>query len=402
MIRRCFSLTLFALVFAPGFLRAQQEPAEGKTRIFFEVFVEPKYDKMYEDIEILRRILDRKLQPLYQRVQRATAKPVYAELSSATLPHFDSLYRSVLPNTAYNYMLPLPQPPQVYPTIDLVVPNPSVFNAQLPNSLATLTTEEVGFSSLEGVYLKGQGIVYTATLTSLQPLAKTESAKKSVSEWESVRRQVRNEKETPKKPEASKPPLLSDVLLKVLAENGHHFAQLGENESLTIILTVHDANAPSPPAKSEKGSAKTESQSADKAVIPGLRAEVRDSELLGELHLKQGKHEEAMKAFHYVLKRISDPKREAELHRKLAQCYLMQGQDEKARAELDQAITLMKKVMQAKVNPAPPSKPSPALPSKLIISAPKKLLDQVKEGKITFEEFRRQAHVETLRFDDRR
>jgi hypothetical protein len=33
---------------------------------------------------------------------------------------------------------------------------------------------------------------------------------------------------------------------------------------------------------------------------------------------------------------------------------------------------------------------------------PKKLLDETKEGKIPFEEFRRRARVETLRFDERR
>lgn len=400
MILRCFSLILFAIVFAPGFLKAQPGPVGNNTQKAIDALVVSNYDKMYEDIEILRRILDRKLQPLYQRVQHTTAKPVYAELFS-TMSNNISIPSNVLPLTTYGNSVLLPQPPQVYHTADLVVPNP-LYNASLPNSLAPFTTEEKGLSSLEGVYLKGQGIVYTATLTSMQPLARTETAKKPVSEWESVRRQVRNEKEKPKKSEASKPPSLSDVLLKALAENGHNFSQLGENESLTIIITVHDANASSPPEKSAEESTKTEAKPSNNGGGSDLQSQGRDLELLGELHLKQGKHEEAIKALHKAAELTKSPKRKAELLRKLAQCYLTQGQDEEARTAVDLAITYLKKEKEAKAKPAPAAKPAPTLPVKLIISAPKKLLEQAKEGKIAFEEFRRQAHVETLRFDDRR
>jgi len=48
--------------------------------------------------------------------------------------------------------------------------------------------------TLEGVYWKGQGVVSTATLSSLQPAAKVEPARPPVREWESVRRELRNEK----------------------------------------------------------------------------------------------------------------------------------------------------------------------------------------------------------------
>src|SRR5262249_9187603 len=103
--------------------------------------------------------------------------------------------------------------------------------------------------TLEGIYLKGQGVVYTVTLSSLQLTAKVETAK-PVSEWESVRREFRKEKETPKKSDAGKVAGLREVLLKVLAENGHHFSRLGENESLTIVVTVHEESKPQPPRKS--------------------------------------------------------------------------------------------------------------------------------------------------------
>src|SRR5262249_45649518 len=96
----------------------------------------------------------------------------------------------------------------------------------------------------------------------------------------------------------------------------------------------------------------------------------------------------------------SEAKQKAALHRKLAQAYLMQEKIEKARSHLDQAIALLKEAEDAKSKPAPAVKPETApLPVKMIISVPKKLLDQAGEGKMTFEEFCRQASVETLRFE---
>lgn len=269
----------------------------------------------------------------------------------------------------------------------------------------------IPFPSLEGIYLLGHGVIYTATLSSLQPSAKVQadSSDKVIyeavlreSEWDSIRRQVRNEKEKPKKPEESKPPSLSDVLLKLLAENGHNFSQLDGNESVTLVLTVHETGSSSGATKSGTGSAKADNTAAPTTGVPLDRSQLRHLELLGELHLKQGKYDEAIRVYARMLGETKSPKVDAELNRKLAQCYLMQGQDEQARAFLDQAIALMKKETEAKDKPLPAAKPAAALPVKLIVSAPKKLLDQVKAGKITFEEFRRQASVETLRFGDRR
>ncbi len=76
---------------------------------------------------------------------------------------------------------------------------------------------------------------------------------------------------------------------------------------------------------------------------------------------------------------------------------------EEARAALGQVLALAIEDKEANAKPAPAATPPAApLPIKLIVSAPKKLLDQVKEGKISFEEFRRQASVETLTFDGKR
>lgn len=396
MILRWFPLALFVVVFTPGLLHAQ--PQSVKTKITYVVDAEPNYDKMYEDIEIMRRILDKKLHGLY-------------------------------PSHTY------------YPTLGMVGMQGGMggFNmlggsGGMPGSMGGINgmlggmggmqggmgmaggmmPVTVPMRSLEGVYLKGQGVVYTATLASLQPLGKAKANSSTTrdyltaivqqeSEWERVRRQVRNEKEKPKKPEASKPSSLSDVLLKVLAENGHNFSQLGANEGLTLVFTVHESNAPTPARKSgESRSANNSSASDAFDAGSALQDKVRDLALLGDLHVKQGHYGEAIATFEKALELKPDSNEAPTVCRKLAQCYLNLGEDAKGRALLDRAITLRKKAEEEKAKPASPKQAAVSLPVKLIISAPKKLLEHSKEGKITFEEFRRQAHVETLRFDNRR
>src|SRR5689334_21165305 len=72
MISRWFPFTLFAFVFAPGLLHAQQSfpnaPQQSVERTFVVDVSAGQSEKMYEDIEILRRILDRKLTPLYPSI----------------------------------------------------------------------------------------------------------------------------------------------------------------------------------------------------------------------------------------------------------------------------------------------------------------------------------------------
>lgn len=386
MTARWLSLTLFAVVFAPGLLRAQTRFSPA--RIVYETATNK--DKMYEDIEILRRILDRKLHSHYVRHQFQSTGNINLNTGLAPQGGMDYLqtqYLLALPNNVWTYN-------------NLAQGNPAWANNwyQVP-----VAWQEVVTTTLEGVYLKGQGVIYTATLSSLQPSAKTESAKKPISEWESVRQRVRNEKEEPKKAEANKPPSVSDVLLRVLAENGHHFSQLGENESLTIVLSVHEANPSSTTTKSTGSSAKSESKSAASgSESPSVSSKVSDLELLGDLHMKQEHYGMARDAFREALELKPDRIRAAKLARKLAQAYLLLSEIEKARGALDQAIALTKESTDAKAKPSPAAKPASALPVKMIISAPKKLLEEAKDGKLPFEEFRRRASVETLRFGDRR
>jgi tetratricopeptide (TPR) repeat protein len=403
MISRGLPLTLFLVVLAPGLLHAQQQLSVKRAMLLVDLDAQPKNDKMYEDIEILRRILDRKLHSHYVRgLSQSTSK---INLNAATWYTPQGLgYIGQSPyiwahNDASGAILwQSASEPWIYHS---ALAQPSNASANLFHAPATW--EEVASPTLEGVYLKGQGVVFTATLSSLQPTAKTETAK-PVSEWESVRRQVRNEKEEQKKADANKPQDLSDVLLKVLAENGHHFAQLAENESLTIILTVHEQN---PAAKSAGPPNKTESKPPTSSSSSDSRAKIADLELLGDLHQKQGKFAEAIAAYQKAVDHKGmEPKVSASLYRKLAQCYLIVEKMEDARSALDNAARIMKNAQEAaaaKNKPASVSKPAtPTLPVKVIISAPKKLLDEAKDGKLPFEEFCRRTSVETLRFENRR
>src|SRR5262249_31541888 len=126
-----------------------------------------------------------------------------------------------------------------------------------------------------------------------------------------------------------------------------------------------------------------------------------DLELLGDLHLKQGRYEDAIAAFQKAVEKASGSKQKAALHRKLAQAYLMQEKNEEARSHIDRAIAFLKEAEDAKNKPTPAAKAETTpLPVKMIISVPKKLLDQAGEGKMPFEEFCRQASVQTLRFEE--
>jgi hypothetical protein len=386
MILRWLLLIPLILVFAPGPLNAQPTSEGIRMGPNLRDARDTYYNKMYEDIEIFRRILGRELQPLYPRVSypNVTSNPFTTT--------FRSTNSTTSSDTGGGFLL-------------LQEPNTYI--------LASPPNKEESFSSLEGVYLKGQGVVYSATLASLHLPAKSEVFRvgsgvsgltivTQESEWETIRRQVRKEKDKPKKLEVSKPPSLSEVLLKVLAENGHNFSQLGENESLTLVFTVHEASPSAVAPKSGGRSAKTESNNANFGSRSDPRSQQRDLELLGELHLKQGKYGEALEVFEKAIQLRADLNALPTLYRRQAQCYLALGQDEQAEAVLDQLRSLLRGAAGDKNKPPLASKPAAALPVKLIIAVLKKQLDEVKQGKITFEEFRRQARVETLRFDTHR
>jgi tetratricopeptide (TPR) repeat protein len=387
MIARWLPLSLCTVVFAPGLLRAQENRYHREWR-FETIDSAANNEKLHENIEIFRRILDRKLQPLY---------PTYTHQTFGMAGMQGGMMGM---QAGMGGMMP------GMPGMQGGMGGGLGGGMGMAGGMMPVV---VPMRSLEGVYLKGQGVVYTATLSSLDPPSKAAKAEiiKPVSEWESVRRQLHNEKEEPKKPEASKPQSLSDVLLKELAENGHHFSQLGDDESLTIVLTVHETSTSASTQKSGgSGAAKTESKAANTS--PGLddRGKGGDLELLGDLHQRQGHYQEAITSFQKAMELKPGSKEAASLYRKLAQCYLALERIEEAQTSLNRYTEFLKNaqlVRNPKSSSENAAKLSPTvLPVKLIISVPKKLLGEIKAGRISFEDFCRQANVESVRFGERR
>jgi tetratricopeptide (TPR) repeat protein len=335
------------------------------------------------------------------------------------------------------------QPHMIYPGLN---PSPYIGINTWPNN--SLTT--VQFPAAEGVYLKDQGVVFTLVLPpqAHTKAASTAPADKPVSEWERVRKEVRGEKMDKAEGKPAQEPTVADLILKVLADNGRHLSQLGQDETVTVVVTFRDAE----PAKgldpvwgqynikfnllldshaahpidltrltdinSKSDMLLRPGELVNPWTIPGqsylrpadaepkkeqpreVSASAKDNILLGDLQHKQGKYKEAVEAYKNALKNL-DPDKDQETYRqvsiKLAQVLLALGEAEEAKALLEKALEKKapKEVAKQPEQPQPVATP---LPAKLIISAPKKLLDQVGEGKITLEEFKKQATVDYQNF----
>jgi hypothetical protein len=425
---------------------------------------------MDEDIEIFRRLLNRALRGAYHLQDR-----------TATI-HFDT---TTLDGTG---------------TSDLTGRVGDFFHihGQLQGSLTRradawfVHDPHIGLMlpAAEGVYLPGHGVVYQMTLP---PPGKdprpgsSQPAPKQLSPWEQARRELHGE---PLKPDENAParpaPSLADAVLKALADNGHHFTHLPENERLTVAITFRglsftqqcmachspagtgmsigmDAGmtggtatgsfdpfgnpsrggnagssspgAPDPAAGGDKGSPNvlpghTHQPGSDAAspggsplynrttlrqhqttgssdIGSGTSTSVRDYELLGDLHLKQGRAKEALEAYQKVLLPFEakwgwgtagEITQAKDLYNKMIQAHLQLKDFEGAQQVLQKALKVPKTPNQRPEKPATGAVGSApaALPSKLIVSAPKRLLDQVGGGKLGFEDFKKAATVEYL------
>ena len=414
----------FLLLAAPCLAYADNPPANPKSGAA----------QRAEDIEVMRRILNRALNlPRYGShvVQNPYANQDF--LMGQPIHQWDSWN-----NTRQN------QPYITYPTI----PSPYIGINTWPNILTTVAT--VQFPAAEGVYLKNQGVVFTLVLPpqAHTKAASTAPADKPLSEWERVRKEVRGEKMDKAEAKPAQEPTVNDLILKVLADNGRHLTQLGPDETVTVVVTFRNAE----PAKgtdavgapfinylnllpdplsahlidltrladinSKSDMLLRPGELVNPWTIPGqsylrpaeaepkkeqpreVSASAKDNILLGDLQHKQGKYKEAVEAYKNALKNL-DPDKDQETYRqvsiKLAQVLLSQGEAEEAKKLLEKALEKKAPKEVAK----PPEQPQPVatpLPAKLIISAPKKLLDQVGEGKITLEEFKKQATVDYQNF----
>jgi tetratricopeptide (TPR) repeat protein len=296
-----------------------------------------------------------------------------------------------------------------------------------------------------GVYLKGCGVVYSGVLPvhSQGPVRESGAAKPAqpLSQWERTRRELHGEKVDAEKERERQVPSLSEVVLKALAENGKNFTQLPDNEQVTVALTLIQGQACSnchqgqdvrgaaanvlrathlsPPdgnAVQQYGAAGGSTPSGGdvppgKAGTSPERMEARRQLYLGDLHVKQNQIPQAIevleKAWGTYRNLLEDPKlagapadqrlqlEAVEVLSKLGQCFALQGDNERARKVAEELTQRSRKIGQAEGKTSPGAS---ALPSKLIVTASKKLLDQVGAGKMTFDEFKKASTVQYLDF----
>ena len=377
--------------------------------------VEPPSPKptrdMQEDIEIMRRLLD-----------DAFAK-------------------------TYGFSLhgPLTSPIRYYPMIG---------PAQLSDDGRLVPAQHINSAAphAEGVYLKDYGVVYTVTLpsTGFDPLPASKpgsGGNAPPDDWDRIRKEIRGETPTPENKVLPAHQPLSEVILKVLADNGKHFTGLADGERISVAVTFRGAanctnchqnpwekGQPGSPALGNQwqdlpngsyaywtatstggtpAGAGSPSQTQAQTAAAAWLTDVHNTILLGDLHMKQGKTQEAIAAYQKAMEQAaqslpaSASKEDqvavlltaVDVYNKLAAAYVRAGNsDSEASAALKKASELAKKAEDltggaVTANPAPGA-PAAALPAKLIVTASTKQLNDMAAGKMTFEMFCQAATVE--------
>lgn len=410
---------LAAIVFmTPRFASAQSAPAPLLTppRVATAAASPSTLVAMYEDIEIFSHILNRTL-----NLQRNS--PAANTFYYNTTPGFGA----TTPNNMLGTMPGMPGG-----TMGLSM-------GMAPAS-TVWSTVAASYTPAEGAYLKNYGVVYMLVLPAPSRDPRPETAKvepKAMSDWDRQRKVLRGEKvEAEAKDPAKKEATVTDRILKALAENGQHFSQLGPQEIVTVVVTFHDehptprgrSSNTAPPVGTRTGSSAAPSGPGGAGAGPGTSAatgspsgtggtssdavrssavnalgelvntaqSANDYELLGDLHLKQNRIDEAIAAYKKAVEQKGDSQHLADAYMKLAQAHMKAQQLKEAEAAYQQALTRARSFLE-KADATGITSPSP-LPSKLIITATKERLDQVGKGTMSFEEFKKAISIDYLSF----
>lgn len=363
--------------------------------------------QMYEDIEIMRQLLGRQLQPwlgssVHQfrtSIEGAAFSPDGKVLTLQSDRRGELGYWIWAPSTGERHNLG---------TGDSLI---RLFG--LADANGTRAGRHAAQPAVEGTYIKGHGVVFTMALPSVaeQPTQVVVLDKRQASDWERVRREVRGETEKPaEKQSPPKLPSLTEVLLKLLADNGRHFSKLAPNENLTLIVTFREPATPGDWTSRLHGVDEVPA-GLWKTAVPTVSGNVAtdasgDHNLLGDLHFKQGRFQDAINAYQKALEQKPPISKAAEIQLKIAQAYLGLSQYSDAQLRLTSAKQIfeeggLKQQEQARVarnrelNMYMHGLTS-SFKDKLIITAPKQLLDQVGSGQISFDEFSKRVSVEKV------
>jgi hypothetical protein len=394
MTRIAKSLSPALLLVMPGLILAQTAAKQGTPPVpaTRPAAVDPaKLTAMYEDVEIMRRILNRDLAAYQQAVCSTCHAPV-------RMPHGSSDGWKFLTSDYYPRAL---GPMTGGTTVGAMV-------GAMTGGTTAPAAHVSGVSEMEGTYLKDYGVVFNVSMPAFLETKKSEPAPppaKAVNDWERMRQSLRGEKPDKAGVPAEQAPDLADLILKDLADNGRNFSKLGANENLTVIVTFRQTTDPHSsivPGFSDRRTLFTgmkpdpfKGQTHPGAIGPSSGA--GDFELLGDLQVKQGRIQEAIQAYQKALEVNSDRKRTASVYQKLAQAHLKL--DEKG-SDLDKTISRAVEYLKLAQQSAKGAEAAPAgapqiLTSKLIVSVPKSLLDAA-EKVLSFSQFRQAARVERI------
>jgi tetratricopeptide (TPR) repeat protein len=409
---------VFALAAVVTLAHASEAFSQGEEVVFQEP-VQRSQAGMYEDIEVFRRILSDGLNRLIDPVTR-----------QGSLAHTTA---GVLQTDPWRLAVGDGLRMQLGGT---------------PHAFAPSTSGQQLIAS-DGVYLKGYGVVMNTVFPwhHQKPVADGPAAfAKAVSDWERIRGEMRGDKSNAAAAPPKESPAIADVVLKRLADNGKHFSHLVDDEKLTVVVTLrplgacancHTTGTPKVGAAStaaedtaatllrsiSEGSNHPEARESYRAWQLAKTATAQDPlasashggdkrteasnySRLGELRQKQGRLKDAMSAYQKAVEiyqgilgeqekpKESDLSSAQEVASKLSQVYAQMG--EQARALETRSVFLQNAFATAAIGNKSMTAGQQRHTSRLIISAPKKLLDQVGNGKITFEEFKKGATVELV------
>jgi tetratricopeptide (TPR) repeat protein len=441
---KAFSLAalVLAVLAFPGVVAAQtaaiQKEIEGTLQ----------QARMYEDIEIMRRLLQRKLNSLVNSCSSCHPHPFLSGFGEEGGGGAMMMGPGGMPGGmggiggGMGSGMPSGMP-GIGPPMGM-----AGMNAGAMHPGGGRPREDI---AVEAVYLPGYGAVFQAQASALSlpivpPAGAAGKPAPPLSEWEIIRRQLRGEKSATTPPHSDQHHKVSfqETLLATLAEHGKHFRALGDKEKLVVAITFRTAPTPegmmsgmggppgagpgpdgggdfgggsgavfpmggsggssggSPPGgfpgeggdafgpKGGRGGAGSGS-----SAPPSGRNTSKDHELLADYHLKQARYQDAARALLKAISLNTDAARVSGLQRKLAIAYLMQDQYQNADADaVAKAFEAFKKAVEGKKTDAAPAPPPVLLPQRLIVSASRQALQASSP-----DEFRRLATAELIRFN---
>jgi len=186
---------------------------------------------------------------------------------------------------------------------------------------------------------------------------------------------------------------VTDMLVRLLARNGHRLRHLAAGERLTIALEIRDARGSESSRSGNAGAMGTGGASMDPMLSDAIRDALHAQDpalenrlLSGDLHLRQGNYEKAIDSF----RRAGDEFRDSSVQARLLHALAAAGKYDEARSVLNE---LAGSTGSGRGSAAQRPPPSLALPARLVFSATRDSLEKVGSGSMTLEEFRKQVEV---------